>query len=93
MKLLLCPICSDVRKLDYGDEDSKTICKCGKSYGYYHADGWNATIGGQGQAIGLSNPEVREAIYVRFNLGNKEDIDLKAWLMKPSHPRIKWERD
>ncbi len=89
MKLLYCPLCTDVRKLNY--EDLKTVCDCGKSYGYYHADGWNATIGGAGLAIGLSNPHVKSAVYCRMALDDKEDIDLKAWLMKPSHPRINWK--
>jgi hypothetical protein len=87
VKLLICPECNDVRKLGY----EKTVCECGKSYGYYQKDGWNAVIGGLGLAIGLDNNYVLIALYRRILRGDDSSIDLSAWLMAKDHPTIKYK--
>jgi hypothetical protein len=58
MKLIFCPNCSDVvRLMDYFRE-----CECKESFGFYEADGLNATIGGKAIPIGFSNPTFKYAL-------------------------------
>lgn len=87
MKLLFCPICSDVRKLVKLPD--ATHCRCGKSWGWYKEDGWYAAIGGVGMAIGLDNNSVVYAVRERLN-GNGHTIYLNAWLMATDHKRIEY---
>lgn len=50
MKLLFCPNCWDIFKLDY----KKRSCLCGKAIGYYTDDS-NAVVNGHGISMGISN--------------------------------------
>jgi hypothetical protein len=58
MKLILCPVCHDVRKLDY----RIVHCKCGASSGWYEDDGLNATIQGEAIPIGFNNSSLVAAV-------------------------------
>ncbi len=57
MKLILCPHCQDVKKLQF----RKTSCQCKKSYGKY-LDEVNAEIGGDAIPIGFDNGTLANAI-------------------------------
>lgn len=86
IKLLLCPACHDVRKLQM--EPDITTCDCGKSWGFYKHDGWNAVIGA-GLAIGVDNNSVAYALRERLN-GNGKSVYLSAWLMATDHKTIEY---
>ena len=51
MKLIYCPSCHDVLKLQAGDRK----CWCGASWGTYHGNGVNVTIGGRAVPLGIDN--------------------------------------
>lgn len=57
MKLIFCPKCQDVKKLQL----EITTCRCNNSWGKY-LDGINAEIGGDAIPIGISNSSLAEAI-------------------------------
>ena len=57
MKLILCPHCQDVRKLDA----ELTICRCGKSCGKYLND-LDAVYGGSAIPLGFENSSLVSAI-------------------------------
>ena len=61
MKLIFCPNCQDVRKLN-----TKHIvsCDCGKSFGKYN-DNLNATIGGDAIPLGFANNTLSNALKMR----------------------------
>lgn len=67
MKLLFCPACEDVLKLI----ETRRTCRCGASYGYYHEDGLNATIGGKAVPIGFDNGSFLVAYFGRPIEGRK----------------------
>ncbi len=58
MKLIFCPECWDVVKLDV---DSVRKCKCEKSSGVY-LDDLNATYSGSAVPLGFSNPSLARAL-------------------------------
>jgi hypothetical protein len=58
MKLIYCPECHDVRKLDY----QATFCKCGASSGWYEDDGLHATIQGEAIPLGFANSSLVAAL-------------------------------
>ena len=58
MKLILCSICQDVRKLDY----KPVVCDCGASKGWYEDDGLNATIQGAAIPLGFDNSSLVAAV-------------------------------
>lgn len=58
MKLIYCPKCQDVRKLDF----AVTVCSCGASKGWYADDALNAVIQGQAIPIGFDNPTLVAAL-------------------------------
>jgi hypothetical protein len=51
MKLIYCTVCEDIVKL----RDYERKCACRSSWGYYHPDEKNATIGGFSVPLGISN--------------------------------------
>lgn len=61
MKLILCPVCEDVIKLNAAGRS----CECGRSWGKYLADGLTAEIGGEAIPIGFANSELRVALAKR----------------------------
>jgi len=91
MKLLFCPECTDVRKLE--QEPEITECKCGKSWGFYKSDGWNAVIAGKGLAIGIDNNSLAYAKKQRLTEGSPKSVWLSAWLMAEDHDTIDNRRD
>ena len=82
MKLLLCRICQDVRKL----QRSRTRCDCGRSWGMYLND-LNAEYHGPCIPIGFDNHELHDAVlrYIRNgSLGcPKSDAVFSAFVMSP----------
>jgi hypothetical protein len=58
MKLLYCPSCDDVFKLDY----QPRICKCGDVIGHYFEDGLTAVYSKNGIPLGFNNSSLIEAI-------------------------------
>jgi len=59
MKLIYCPVCNDVRKIN----PRKVVdCECGKSWGVYEKDGLNATYGGKAIPLGFNNSSFLSAI-------------------------------
>lgn len=72
MKLLWCRACNDVVKLDY----EKRTCHCRNSSGWYHDDGWHATVVGRSvEVIGLDNNVLR----IIPRNGVDKNIELPAW--------------
>lgn len=51
MKLLYCPLCMDLFKLDHEPRH----CKCGEVKGGYYQDGIRAWKGKEGVMLGLNN--------------------------------------
>ena len=86
MKLLFCPRCQDIRKLQM--EPDVTTCNCGDSWGFYKSDGWYAVIG-HGLAIGLDNNSLAYAIKERLK-GVGKSLYLSAWLMATDHKTIEY---
>lgn len=58
MKLIFCPKCGDVRKL----QKENTYCACRESWGLYHEDGLHAAIGGKAVPLGIGNRSMSTAI-------------------------------
>ena len=58
MKLIFCPECQDVVKL----QRVYRTCSCGSSGGMYRSDGLNAIISGKTIPIGIANKSLAEAI-------------------------------
>jgi hypothetical protein len=87
MKLLLCTLCQDVKKL----AESPTHCECGMSSGQYLSDGWNAKVKGpHAQVIGLNNRDLLDALGA---IGNTDAgyRTIRAWVMGLDAPRVKRE--
>lgn len=60
MKLIFCPTCHDVLKL----QSRKRKCACGQAWGLYVND-LDARIGGKAIPLGISNPSFLEALESR----------------------------
>ena len=62
MKLIYCPKCLDVKRLQM-----MTVrhCFCGKSWGYYLEDNLTGEIGGYAVPIAIENDKLREAVQQR----------------------------
>lgn len=58
MKLIFCPECEDIVKLQLEHRS----CRCGKSGGMYYRDGTGAMITGAAIPIGIHNSTFAEAI-------------------------------
>lgn len=58
MKLILCPECHDVFKLDYKPRE----CKCGACKGHYYEDGLTAEYSGPAIPLGFANSSLADAI-------------------------------
>lgn len=53
MKLIYCPVCDDVFRVE---SFTWRICNCGRSGGQYNPDNLTATIGGKAKVFGIPNP-------------------------------------
>lgn len=71
MKLLFCPKCEDVRKLQF----RRVFCECGKSWGNYFEDGLNAYIGGEAVPLGFDNSSLQRALKNRPKQGPGKRFD------------------
>jgi len=85
MKLLLCPHCQDVRKL----QSRKTKCKCKKVWGKYLPDGVHAQVGGDRPVVlGLNNndlvPAVKRFLGGKYLIGNT----VQAWVIEKASDRV-----
>lgn len=58
MKLIFCPECQDVLKLDFGE----VWCSCEASSGWYENDGLNAVYCGSAIPLGFANGSLVKAI-------------------------------
>jgi hypothetical protein len=54
LKLLYCPICEDIKKLNFYIR----YCECGESWGLYNSDGEKACIGGMTKLVGVGNGDL-----------------------------------
>ena len=60
MKLIFCPTCEDVVRLELEDRR----CLCGESSGHYEEDGLHAVISGPAVPLGFDNRDFRKALSV-----------------------------
>lgn len=69
MKLIFCPKCEDLLKLN----KVLRYCACRESWGFYNGDGLTAQIGGDAIPIGFNNASFASAIKNRpeFGLGRE----------------------
>lgn len=65
MKLIFCPKCQDVLKL----QPFKRNCQCGAAFGYYLNE-INAEIGGKAIPVGFANSSFAEALRSRPETGS-----------------------
>jgi hypothetical protein len=61
VKLIYCPECQDVKKLQKGTR----WCKCRESWGFYKEDGLNAVLGGEAVPLGFNNRSFALALRMR----------------------------
>lgn len=59
MKLLFCPACHDVFKLDL----QLRFCECGRCCGRYEADYQHAVVNGQGVSLAIDNRTLWQYVY------------------------------
>ena len=59
MKLIFCPACQDVFKLNY----ELRSCECGRCCGQYDVDGHHAVTNGKGYCLAIGNGSLRNAIF------------------------------
>jgi len=83
MKLLFCPKCQDVFKLDYRTKH----CNCAHTYGRYLKDGLNAEISEGAIPLGFANGSFVKA------LQNRPDYDwgerFEAFVIEKNCPTVK----
>ena len=89
MKLLYCPVCHDMLKLDYGHR----ACGCGASSGAYRQDGINADANGRALVIGISNPSLRMAVERHVHKYPEDNITIEAWIQAEPHRHITYHRE
>ena len=82
MKLVYCPVCHDIRKLHF----SSVVCLCGKSGGFYHEDGLNATITGKAIPLGFANSTFVGALAYRPEEGG--GTEFTAFVIPKKCPTI-----
>jgi hypothetical protein len=82
VKLIYCPYCTDVVKL----QRTLRRCDCGASWGLYHADGLHATVGGDAVPLGIDNADLLYQIqrYWAGSIG----LDLSAFVIPQSSDRV-----
>jgi hypothetical protein len=87
MKLLFCPDCFDIIKLDF----EYRSCKCKHSNGYYHKNGTHAIVSGKAVCIGIDNNTFADAFRsMRDNpalseKGAYEMGNFRAWVFHREH--------
>lgn len=68
MKLLLCPDCYDVFKLNYEERH----CKCGLVTGNY-INNVDAVTNGRGISLAIGNGSLENGYFKMMNMGDNED--------------------
>lgn len=83
MKLIHCPHCLDLVKLQYEER----TCACGRSGGHYLKDWWHARVNEAPLVIGIANPSLVHAI-----LSHRKDPsvphDIRAFVIEDPCPRV-----
>jgi hypothetical protein len=82
MKLLFCPECHDVRKL----QRKQVFCQCGASSGWYKRDDLNAVVAGLAIPIGFQNTSFIKALLNRPKEGMGEVFE--AFVIPEECPTI-----
>lgn len=82
MKLLFCPECHDIIKL----QKYTRTCQCEKSGGYYLENGDYAKFFGQAIPIAISNLSFEQAIRSRSNKDKSESFT--GFVFPKKHPHI-----
>ncbi len=91
MKLIWCPLCDDVRKIQVatpGDTEDRVACKCGLSWGRYRRDGLNAEYGGQAMPMGFDNPSLTVARRKMLK-SNRHPVAFVAFLVEGECPTFR----
>jgi len=83
MKLIFCPECQDIRKLD----STKVVCFCGISSGKY-VDAVNAVISGEAIPLGFDNFAFAKALFKRPTEGMGRRF--QAFVIPKICPTIKY---
>ncbi len=83
MKLIYCPACDDVVKLD----TTVRACKCETSWGYCKANGLNALYFGLAIPLGFANSTLVQAIRNRPDEGRGERFE--AFVIPKSCPTFR----
>lgn len=88
MKLLFCPECLDVFKLQFRDRS----CSCGVSRGHYEKDGERVTVRG-GLVMGLGNRSLLLGLQSVAHMGDlaERGPDLSCWFFPPGYDKVRRE--
>lgn len=90
MKLLFCPKCFDLFKLNY----ELKSCECGMCKGRYDPNGGYAVVNGQGLSIAIANPDLVQAMN-RMKQGY-DVMPVRCWIRPHTgkdNPRTRVEED
>lgn len=92
MKLLYCPRCEDVMKLQIArGPNTRTACRCLSSYGYYKDDGIHAVYGGEAVPLGFGNRSLARAIQ-EWPLKGERGWRFDAFTIPVDAPTIEFEK-
>ncbi|MEE9597944.1 MAG: hypothetical protein V3V96_14320 [Acidiferrobacterales bacterium] len=100
MKLLYCPDCDDIRKLQaicryrtYPREDPRglSFCACGKSWGFYKSDMLNAVYGGRALPLGIDNHTLAHALSLQSTRAKEHPIAFGAFIIEDPCPTVTYE--
>lgn len=88
MKLIFCPTCQDIFKL----QKYPKTCECRKSWGKYEDDGLHAIVGGLSIPLGISNSSFNFTLRRMTDLDESNlGLEFTAFLFRKNTPNIKWE--
>lgn len=82
MKLIYCPKCHDVRKLDYPE----VVCKCGASSGSSRIGGLHAVIRGAAIPLGFNNASLMDCLCNRPEDG--AGLEFTAFVIPKDCPTV-----
>lgn len=89
MKLLLCPKCGDIFKL----QKDLCHCDCGASAGKYREDSMHADVSGAALVIGIDNPSLGRAIKLHNDHRPEDHLAISAWIMAEPARYVTYYRD
>lgn len=90
MKLLLCPECYDIRKMEVGE---RVVCSCGRSSAAYREDGLYADAYGAAMVIGISNRSLYDAVDRHLDKYPEDNLTIEAWIQAEPHRHITYHRE